>query len=166
MFSRFKTLKELLAAKGLTGDDALAQRAVIVIRQTLELQGRAYEMGHAGAYEDSHAVIAYAALALGALDKAHRYAFLDVNELNVDVRATYEMNVARGTKVEASNADELVTHAELGFESIDALVPMPSVRMTMHGKPYLFVLRGSHCLELLAHLAPAANSNTAGLRPV
>jgi hypothetical protein len=163
MFSRFKTLKDIVTAKNLEGDDAIAQRAVIVIQNTIALKERAYYVGHKGGYLECDDVIVYAGLALGGLDRTHRYGFLnDVSELKVDVRLLADAN--QEMPIGSNEADELVTHAEVAYEAIDEKVPVPSV--IIKGLSHQFIYRGAHCEELVANLPPVANSNFRGLRTV
>jgi hypothetical protein len=156
--SVFKTLKALRAAKRLTGDDALAQRAVRAIEQGFALRGRAYEMGHAQGHEGCDFVMSYAALALGHLDNQHRYAFLNEKELPIDVRGMYKMNLAGGFKFESNTVEELVKVAEAGCREIDQDIPKPSV--VIHGGKHRHILRGAHALTAIAMMGPPANQNT------
>jgi len=162
MFSRFKTLKDILTAKNLAGDDAVAQRAVLVIQATIALKERAYHVGHKGAFLDCDDVLTYAGLALGGLDRVHHYAFLDVNELKVDVRLLARAN--EQYEIDSDEADELVTHAEECYEALDEKVPVPGV--IIKGLAQQFIYRGAHCTEMLAAAPPPANTNVRGLHTV
>jgi hypothetical protein len=162
MFSRFKTLKDVLTAQDLVGDDLLARRAVIVIQKTTALKKRAFHAGHRGVYIDCDEVMTYAALALGGLDRLHRYAFLDVSELPVDVRLLAQHN--QHIVVGSNDADELLTLAEGGFQAMDELVGVPGV--IIEGLAHNFILRGDHCDQAMALMAPPAKVNDRGPRAV
>jgi len=133
--------------------DILAQRALRAFETLKELIANAYNRGHSAGFNDCQQACNSALYAFVAVNTRKSYAFADqvdpaVAPLTAHMQDMPAVDEAAAALLE--QADAIIGHYK------DELTPV----CTMSGVTSVRILRGDHCLGLIADLTPA-NSNLA-----